>query len=110
MSKALDEIYWHSCGKPIKKEAEICIACGARNKQAENYNKILLLLICLFFSCFGAHRFYVGKIGTGFLYLFTFDLFTIGAFIDLIRIAINKFEYKWETRLVVSLVSHNLCL
>ncbi|WP_215539001.1 TM2 domain-containing protein [Borreliella bavariensis] len=94
MSKALDEIYCHSCGKPIKKEAEICIACGVRNKHAESHNKILLLLICLFFGCLGAHRFYVGKIGTGFLYLFTGGLLLIGAFIDLIRIATNKFEYK----------------
>ncbi|SCW39627.1 hypothetical protein SAMN02983004_00922 [Borreliella japonica] len=35
MSKALDEIYCHSYGKPIKKEAEICIACGVRNKQVK---------------------------------------------------------------------------
>ncbi|WP_411162113.1 hypothetical protein [Borreliella garinii] len=28
MSKAIDEIYCHSCSKPIKKEAEICIAVG----------------------------------------------------------------------------------
>ncbi|WLN24586.1 NINE protein (plasmid) [Borreliella bavariensis] len=61
MSKALDEIYCHSCGKPLKKEAEICIACGVRNKHAESHNKILLLLICLFFGCLGAHRFYVGQ-------------------------------------------------
>ncbi|WP_268827269.1 hypothetical protein [Borreliella garinii] len=41
MSKAIDEIYCYSCSKPIKKEAEICIACGVRNKHAESYNKIL---------------------------------------------------------------------
>lgn len=41
MSKAIDEIYCHSCSKPIKKEAEICIACRVRNKHAKSYNKIL---------------------------------------------------------------------
>ena len=32
MEKDIDEIYCSSCGKPIKKEAEICPHCGVRNK------------------------------------------------------------------------------
>ncbi len=78
----------------LKKKLKFVLLVGVRNKHAESHNKILLLLICLFFGCLGAHRFYVGKIGTGFLYLFTGGLLLIGAFIDLIRIATNKFEYK----------------
>ena len=30
--KQLDEVFCSSCGKPIKKEAEICVFCGVRVK------------------------------------------------------------------------------
>lgn len=35
-------------------------------------------LLCIFFGYTGAHRFYRGEIGMGFLYLFTAGLFFIG--------------------------------
>lgn len=38
------------------------------------------------FGVFGFHRFYLGHIGTGFLYIFTMGVFGIGALIDLFRI------------------------
>jgi TM2 domain-containing membrane protein YozV len=45
---------------------------------------VLWLACC--FGVFGIHRFYLGKVGTGVLYLFTFGLFGIGQFIDLLLI------------------------
>lgn len=45
------------------------------------------ILCCAgFFGVAGVHRFYLGKYGTGVLYLFTFGLFGIGSIIDLFRI------------------------
>jgi len=43
---------------------------------------------------FGLHRFYVGKIGTGILWLFTGGLFLIGQIIDIIMIISGQFEDK----------------
>jgi len=36
-----------------------------------------------FFGFLGVHRFYMGQLGMGFLYLLTFGLFGIGAIVDL---------------------------
>ena len=55
-------------------------------------NRLVALLLCVFLGIFGAHRFYVGKIGTGILYLFTWSLFGFGYIIDLILIIVGSFK------------------
>lgn len=55
---------------------------------------IAALLLCLFFGMFGAHRFYVGKIGTGILMLITAGGFGIWTLVDLIIIACCDFKDK----------------
>lgn len=55
-------------------------------------NRIKGLLLCFFLGCFGIHRFYVGKIATGILWLFTLGFLGIGIIIDLICIAVPNKE------------------
>lgn len=52
------------------------------------------ILLCFFLGALGAHRFYVGKIGTGILMLLTLGGFGIWAIIDFIMIVIGNFTDK----------------
>ena len=45
-------------------------------------NGTVAFLLCVFLGCFGVHKFYEGKIGTGLLYFFTFGLFGFGWLVD----------------------------
>ena len=54
-------------------------------------SRIIALLLCIILGEFGIHRFYVGKIGTGLLYLFTAGLCGIGWIIDIIKICLGTF-------------------
>jgi TM2 domain-containing membrane protein YozV len=53
-------------------------------------SKMVALALCLFVGYFGAHRFYLGKIGTGVAQLLTFGGLGIWMAIDLILIALGK--------------------
>ncbi len=115
-------MFCSNCGKEISEKAVICPNCGVPTElyrkdaqQAPNINivntntntnvastvlaykhksKWVALLLCLFLGYFGAHRFYVGKTGTGILYIFTMGLFGFGWIIDCISILIGSFRDK----------------
>ena len=55
---------------------------------------LVALLLCFFIGVIGAHRFYVGKIGTGLLMVFTLGGLGIWTFVDLILIIVGKFKNK----------------
>lgn len=99
--------YCPVCSKDF--EGDTCPICGYCAENAvlteedpipprKNYrgisskNKWIALFLCIFLGVFGAHRFYVGKIGTGVVFLFTLGVFGIGWIADIINISIGNFS------------------
>ncbi|MDR0720192.1 MAG: TM2 domain-containing protein [Treponema sp.] len=102
--KGSDEAFCASCGAVIKKEAEICPKCGVRqrntgtslqqidqavfgNGNVQPKSKAVAYLLLIFLGAFGAHRFYLEKVGTGILYLFTGGVLGIGILVDLFTLS-----------------------
>lgn len=59
-------------------------------------SKTVALLLCIFLGGLGIHRYYVGKIGTGILYMCTAGFGGIGWVIDIILIATGKFKDEFD--------------
>ncbi|MEG1777499.1 MAG: TM2 domain-containing protein [Angelakisella sp.] len=57
-------------------------------------HKWVAFFLCLLFGMFGVHRFYVGKVGTGILYLLTLGFLGIGIALDLFMILMGSFTDK----------------
>lgn len=65
-----------------------------KNKIHSSKSRIIALLLCIFLGFLGIHRFYVGKTGTGFLFLITGGFLGIGVLIDFIMILFGSFTEK----------------
>jgi len=93
-----NEEYCRGCCRVISSFAVSCPQCGAptgiRPWDVSDRSGVAALLLCFFFGVFGVHRFYVGKVGTGVLQIFTIGGLGIWAFIDLILILCNVFRDK----------------
>jgi TM2 domain-containing membrane protein YozV len=94
----------HACSAPVDATAIVCPTCGTRQlgvseippraalAHATDKRILPAFVLCLVFGVFGAHRFYVGKVGTGVLQLVTLGGLGIWFLIDLILIATGAFR------------------
>jgi hypothetical protein len=72
--------YCFSCGVTLDARAEICPRCGVRQQpppQAaiaapQGRSKLVAALLAIFLGAFGVHKFYLGKIAQGIIYLIFF--------------------------------------
>ena len=85
VSVAYDQVPRFPNGKPSVDEFGEPIATQSRLAAA---------LLCWFLGIFGIHRFYVGKVGTGILMIFTLGGLGVWALIDFIMILIGSFRNK----------------
>jgi TM2 domain-containing membrane protein YozV/ribosomal protein L40E len=82
--------FCHACGAKTSPTAEFCTKCGAKlgvktlETNVSEKSRLATTLLAWFLGQFGAHRFYLGKIGTGLLMLFTLGGLGIWALIDFI--------------------------
>ncbi len=106
-------MFCYKCGAQIDDEAIICPHCGCSTKNFDQADtapqpqpqvqvnvaydaathlispksRTVALLLAIFLGVLGVHRFYLGKVGTGFLWLFTCGVSGIGWIVDIITIA-----------------------
>ena len=88
-----------SCRDVIDSTAVVCPRCGTPQPivapvSASESRILPAFLLCFLLGVFGAHRFYVGKIGTGILELVTLGGLGIWWLVDLILIVTGSFRDK----------------
>lgn len=95
------------CNSRILAIAEICPNCGVRQFSSDldrphdqsDRRIVPAALLCFLLGVFGAHRFYVGRIGTGVLQLFTLGGLGLWMLYDLILIMTAQFRDSDDRRL-----------
>ena len=94
-------VYCTACGKQIHDSAATCPGCGAAQGarpvtmtpySASDKRILPAFLLCFFLGVFGAHRFFLGKIGSGVAQLLTFGGLGLWALADLIILVTGNFK------------------
>jgi len=63
-------VFCRGCGKEIHSSAKACPHCGAtQGSEAGQKSRIAAAILAFFLGGFGVHKFYLGRVGQGILYL-----------------------------------------
>ncbi|POP43852.1 hypothetical protein CHU32_18270 [Superficieibacter electus] len=65
-------VFCRGCGKEIHESANACPHCGASQVAQSSRNRTAAIFMAFFLGAFGGHKFYLGKVGMGILYLLFF--------------------------------------
>lgn len=101
------EQYCPSCGEIIRADAEICPECGVRKESGGGVategskDRVTAGVLAILLGGVGAHRFYLGDIGLGLLYLCFFWTF-IPALVGLIEgiLYLTKTDEEFQRKYV----------
>lgn len=111
VARTIDEKFCRDCGGVIRAKAEICPKCGVRQLDApgsvnfgavapNGKSKLAAALLAFFLGGFGIHKFYLGQVGLGILYLLFFWTFipALVAFVEfilLLTMSDERFNQKY---------------
>lgn len=111
VSKGVDEKFCSECGAIIKAKAEICPKCGVRQfgspgsvnlgpTASNGKSRVAAVLFAFFLGGLGGHKFYLGQVGLGIVYLLFCWTFipAIVAFVEfilLLAMSDEKFNQKY---------------
>jgi hypothetical protein len=93
-----------NCGKETSDQAVTCPNCGHplaqkaspyAGKTVSPKSRLAVVLLCAFLGWIGVHRFYVGKVGTGVLFIFFgWNVLAIWVLVDFIMACAGSFTDK----------------
>jgi len=93
------------CGNPVHITAISCPSCGAiqKEKPVSSKNRVTAAVLAFLLGGIGIHKFYLGEVGKGFLYLIFFwtfipSLLALITFVQLVCMSDEQFAARYPDK------------